>query len=288
VAPLPSFVEAARRSDERTTRFEDDLDAGAVYNPVPKAMSTKQSASVYRDVLMDLTAQQQKVGSGRDMIVVVGIDRYRSWPRLANAVNDAKGVLELFTGLGFEAVVPPLLQEKATADAMRRFVADNVAALSQSDNLLLFYAGHGHTNVRTFEDGTSVKTGYVVAADADEPGGSTAGWLRLDAWLSPSRTSESGISWSSWTPAIAASPSDLSFAGVIRSPHPPQLSGTEPSPQSPRDHVRPRRRTRHGQRPVRGPFLVHRMPSKDLPEAWRAGENLPPEQRSDSMSSAGS
>jgi hypothetical protein len=29
-----------------------------------------------------------------------------------------------------------------------------------------------------------VKTGYIIPADADEPGGQVASWVRLDSWLS--------------------------------------------------------------------------------------------------------
>jgi uncharacterized caspase-like protein len=121
---------------------------------------------------------------GRDVIAVIGIDRYRRWPRLSNAVNDARGALETFSRLGFESVTAPLFDEAATADAIRSLVTDDLAGLNKNDRLVVFFAGHGHTTLRTFQEGDSVKTGYIIPVDGDAPGGATARWLRLDSWLS--------------------------------------------------------------------------------------------------------
>jgi hypothetical protein len=63
----------------------------------------------YRDVGLAVPQLSGEVRDDRAYIAVVGIDRYDTWNRLYNAVNDAKGILRLFTGLGFELVSPPLL-----------------------------------------------------------------------------------------------------------------------------------------------------------------------------------
>jgi uncharacterized caspase-like protein len=137
-----------------------------------------------RDVVPDAPGKQQGFPPGRRLIVVVGIDQYRSWPRLHNAVNDARGARDLFLGLGFEEVVPPLLDEMATGEAIRRLVTDDLSKLRTSDSLVLFFAGHGHTVLSRFEDSQPVKTGYLVPADGDGPHGVVATWLRVDTWLS--------------------------------------------------------------------------------------------------------
>jgi uncharacterized caspase-like protein len=146
-------------------------------------MGTSESTKGERDVRLSPAPRRPDAGGGSNAVVAIGIDHYRSWPRLYNAVSDARGALELFVRLGFEAVVPPLVEERATADAMRQLVADDLAALGPSDSLVVFFAGHGHTRDHTFEDGTVVKTGYIMPVDADGPGGSTTEWLRLDSWL---------------------------------------------------------------------------------------------------------
>jgi hypothetical protein len=42
---------------------------------------------VFRDIEIDL-ATGTGLHSGRNVIAVIGIDRYRAWPRLTNAVNE--------------------------------------------------------------------------------------------------------------------------------------------------------------------------------------------------------
>lgn len=121
--------------------------------------------------------------SGRVVIATIGIDDYATWPRLGNAVNDARGIARLFMQLGFIEVVKPLLNKQATCDAMRRLVTEDLAVLTPQDSLVLFFAGHGHTYIPNLRDGT-VKTGYVIPVDgAQRTEGVSATWLRIDSWL---------------------------------------------------------------------------------------------------------
>jgi hypothetical protein len=129
-------------------------------------------------------SRSSDVRVGRSVIAVIGIDHYAEWPRLENAVSDAMAVSRLFKQLGFEEVTPPLLDEAATGDAMRRLVTDDLGQLSPDDSLLLFFAGHGYTHATSFGD-VAVKTGCVMPVDATGPRSHvSASWLRLDNWLS--------------------------------------------------------------------------------------------------------
>lgn len=120
---------------------------------------------------------------GRNLIAVIGIDRYNGqWPLLHNAVSDASGALDLFVQLGFEQVAA-LMDGAATGDAMRRLVTDDLSVLGPDDSLVLFFAGHGFTRTNTFQQMT-VKTGYLIPVDGLPPTRGTATWVRLDAWLS--------------------------------------------------------------------------------------------------------
>jgi uncharacterized caspase-like protein len=139
---------------------------------------------MHRDVEPGRSPERLRARAGRSVIAVIGIDRYAEWPRLANAVNDARAAARLFTGLGFEQMTTPLLDDAATGDAMRHLVTDELAQLSPDDSLVVFFAGHGHTHTADFGD-TSVKTGCVVPVDGARPRGHiSASWLRLDVWLS--------------------------------------------------------------------------------------------------------
>lgn len=141
--------------------------------------------SIYRNVVaaLDATSVRDTHG-GQTCIVVIGIDRYRTWSRLHNAVSDANGVLQVFSRLGFEHVGQPLFDEMATGDALRRLVTDDLTALGDNDSLVLFFAGHGHTLVRNYYGDAIVKDGYIIPVDGDRPGGRASTWLRLESWLS--------------------------------------------------------------------------------------------------------
>jgi uncharacterized caspase-like protein len=136
-----------------------------------------------RHVASSGPAAAEPLVEGRRVVAVIGIDRYRGWPMLSNAVHDARGALTLFERCGFAPITPPLVDDAATGDAIRRLVSDDLAALRNTDSLVVFFAGHGHTQTRTLHSGP-VETGYLIPVDGDQPGGQTASWLRLDNWLS--------------------------------------------------------------------------------------------------------
>lgn len=136
-----------------------------------------------RDITSVALDSEEEVAEGRKVVAVVGIDRYRAWPTLDNAVSDARGALAVFQQVGFETLAAPLINEMATADAIRRLVTDDLATLGSDDSLVLFFAGHGHTQTRMLPSGP-LQTGYLIPVDGDRPAGQTATWLRLDTWLS--------------------------------------------------------------------------------------------------------
>ncbi|HEX8110936.1 MAG TPA: caspase family protein, partial [Kofleriaceae bacterium] len=127
---------------------------------------------------------EHTAADGRSVIAVIGIDRYRAWDRLRNAVTDARGVLAAFEDLGFEPVTEPLLDEAATGAAIRRLASDDLRSrLQPDDSLVVFFAGHGHTTVSEFADGGCVKTGYLIPVDAERGDAHRSTWLRLETWL---------------------------------------------------------------------------------------------------------
>jgi hypothetical protein len=120
---------------------------------------------------------------GRMYVVVIGIDRYRAWGSLHNAVRDATGALDAFQRLGFELARPPLIDDAATGDAIRHLVTDELRALGANDSLVVFFAGHGHTVTTRFADDTATKQGYLIPFDAEPRGGRIGTWLSLRSWL---------------------------------------------------------------------------------------------------------
>ena len=83
--------------------------------------------------------------------VVVRISHYEWWPKLPNAVNDAKKVAAKLEEMGFEVklVLDPTFRE------MRTVLGEMVYDLGGEKNraLLFYYAGHGETE--TMADNTN-------------------------------------------------------------------------------------------------------------------------------------
>ncbi|HEX2685437.1 MAG TPA: SUMF1/EgtB/PvdO family nonheme iron enzyme [Kofleriaceae bacterium] len=190
----------------------------------------------YRDVASPEESATDLARPGRTCIAVIGIDRYHAWPRLYNAVNDARGVLNLFTGLGFELVGKPLFDDKATGEAMHRLVVDDLAGLGREDSLVLFFAGHGHTVTRKYTGTTLVKDGYIIPVDGDRSGGRVGTWLRLESWLAEvSRIPARHI-----LVLLDACHSGLALGPLIKW----RTRGEATGPREPLDHLRARRSRR--------------------------------------------
>lgn len=120
--------------------------------------------------------------SGRNVIAVIGVDRYRAWRPLSNAVRDATSAATLFERLGFQQITAPLLDDSATGNAIQELVTDELMVLGPEDSLVLFYAGHGGTRKHDLGD-QEVKTGYLIPVDASDSRNRVATWIELDGWL---------------------------------------------------------------------------------------------------------
>jgi peptidoglycan/xylan/chitin deacetylase (PgdA/CDA1 family)/uncharacterized caspase-like protein len=100
--------------------------------------------------------------------VVIGIDRYSSWPKLQYAVNDAKGVRDLLIRkyrFKPENIIT-LFDEQATRERILSVLGDdmgNTEKVKKEDRVFVFFAGHGVT--RKLPSGRDL--GYIVPVDAD-------------------------------------------------------------------------------------------------------------------------
>jgi peptidoglycan/xylan/chitin deacetylase (PgdA/CDA1 family)/uncharacterized caspase-like protein len=100
--------------------------------------------------------------------VVIGIDKYASWPKLQYAVNDAKGVQELLIRryrFKPENIIT-LFDEAATRERILSVLGDdlgNTEKVKKEDRVFVFFAGHGVT--RKLPSGRDL--GYIVPVDAD-------------------------------------------------------------------------------------------------------------------------
>ncbi|MDP6708921.1 MAG: caspase family protein [Alphaproteobacteria bacterium] len=104
------------------------------------------------------TASAADINFGRFHALVIGINAYDNLPKLETAVNDASAMHDVLRrDYGYEST---LLLNPTRSDLLRAF--DKLRAdLTEDDNLLIFYAGHGILDRQTNE-------GFWLPKDADE------------------------------------------------------------------------------------------------------------------------
>jgi formylglycine-generating enzyme required for sulfatase activity len=95
----------------------------------------------------------------RSYALVIGNDAYSgTWPRLSNAVKDAKLVAEALQAKGFEVTLKTNLDYRQLVEAFEKFFLET--GEDPDARLLVWYAGHGYS-----ERGE----GYLVPVDALDP-----------------------------------------------------------------------------------------------------------------------
>ena len=104
---------------------------------------------------------------GRYHALVIGINAYKNLPQLETAVNDASAVADLLRQkYGFEVT---LLLNPGRSDVIRAL--DGLRAdLTERDNLLIYYAGHGVLDVEA-------DAGFWMSVDAEE--NTQADWISI-------------------------------------------------------------------------------------------------------------
>jgi peptidoglycan/xylan/chitin deacetylase (PgdA/CDA1 family)/uncharacterized caspase-like protein/predicted TPR repeat methyltransferase len=125
--------------------------AGEAAAPVAADVNAANAPKLYRD----------------SWAVIIGINAYKSWPRLAYAVNDARAVRDtLERKYGFAPDhVTTLLDGDATRQNILAALGDSLAdtkKVSHDDRVFVFFAGHGVT--RKLPNGKN--QGYIVPVDA--------------------------------------------------------------------------------------------------------------------------
>jgi predicted nucleic acid-binding Zn-ribbon protein len=94
---------------------------------------------------------------GRYHALVIGNDHYKHWPQLMNAVSDATAIAKVLKErYGFQVT---LLKDTSRAQIMKA-LNQYRKVLTEKDNLLIYYAGHGH-----LEQG--IDRGYWIPVDAE-------------------------------------------------------------------------------------------------------------------------
>ena len=113
-----------------------------------------------------MAAVSDTTTEGDSWAVVIGVDDYAHWPRLSHAVRDADAIKTLLTTrLGFKPTHVISLQNQAATrtNVMAAFNEQLPrSGLKKTDNLFVFFAGHGGT--RHLSSGRDL--GYIIPVDA--------------------------------------------------------------------------------------------------------------------------
>jgi tRNA A-37 threonylcarbamoyl transferase component Bud32 len=128
---------------------------------------------------------------GKFYAVVIGEGNYRKWQSLPTAVNDARAVTQLLRETYGFAVTP---LEDATAEQIVGAIQATGKKMTEKDNLLIFYAGHGEL----LND-----KGYWKPVDAD---------FERTNWISPAMIRDALIDLPSMRTLIIA---DSCYSGAI-------------------------------------------------------------------------
>ena len=99
--------------------------------------------------------------SGTNYLLAIGIDQYREWQILSNAVKDANEFRDVLTRqYQFDSDnVFTLYDDKATEGNIYQALRDMKRRLKPEDSLIIYYSGHGH-----YDD--EIDEGFWIPVDA--------------------------------------------------------------------------------------------------------------------------
>ena len=107
---------------------------------------------------------------GRQYAVIIGIDRYKEWNSLRNAVSEARSVKSILESRYYIDEFIELYDGAATAAGIRKLFAETLPRkLEKEDSLFIFYAGHGYLDASN--------TGFWIAADGVKDVFDQRGWI---------------------------------------------------------------------------------------------------------------
>jgi hypothetical protein len=145
---------------------------------------TQETDKLDRGMILE-AVEFEPVKQGRALVVTIGINEYVHWQKLKNAVEDARGLQQtLIDKLGFSAPIRPLINEAATKVAIASLIEDQLREeLQEDDNLVLFFAGHGHTRVDKVGGKVVGETGFIVPVEARGPKEYWSDYIQIDPLL---------------------------------------------------------------------------------------------------------
>jgi len=157
-----SAVPITKKNKHVTIHAVDQLDQQSVFSfmliPDRQVTSFKEDASRFGRIA-------GSINFGRYFALVVGNNEYLNFPKLQTAVNDSRRVAELLEDkYGFDV----RLINNADRYTILSALNEIKGKMSEEDNLLVYYAGHGERDVQSLQ-------GYWLPVDAELE--NSANWI---------------------------------------------------------------------------------------------------------------
>lgn len=125
-----------------------------LYNVEADDINGNQAIKKFRIVRQDSIPESELLANAKNYLMVIGIDKYSSWPQLSNAVYDAQSLTSLlqqkygFLPENTFSVLDSAATKQGVLDAFKKVVE----TVGVNDNLLIYYSGHGFFD-NTFGEG---------------------------------------------------------------------------------------------------------------------------------------
>ncbi|MCK6683609.1 MAG: SUMF1/EgtB/PvdO family nonheme iron enzyme [Thermoanaerobaculia bacterium] len=123
-----------------------------------------------RGAAVSVKALDASAQAGRQVLVLIAINQYKSWTPLSQPAKDAEALRKVLEGRYALDEVITLYDGKATKAGIIGLLGDLQKKLQEEDSLLLFYAGHGHLDEMS-------GTGFWIPSDAGTDVIAQENWL---------------------------------------------------------------------------------------------------------------
>ncbi len=142
-----SFIDASNlKKTQQSMYFEKEVHLLPGITELEVRAIGENGYSVFETFELSYSPDSSKITEGKDHLIVMGIDEYKSWPDLENAVNDAKSVknaLVSFYGIDSSNV------HTLFDSSCNRIEIDNLFRLlrhqiGENDRVVVYFAGHGY------------------------------------------------------------------------------------------------------------------------------------------------
>ncbi len=126
-----------------------DLQQVNIATGVGAAVAEVSGSNFSETVDIDFTPQAR----AKNFLLVIGIDNYQSWPKLNSAVEDAKKIKDVL--VNHYQVNKENVFELYNSDATKANIINALikikGELTENDDVIIYYAGHGDYNTKTDE-----------------------------------------------------------------------------------------------------------------------------------------